>query len=265
MCRALARAIDQSLVGGVDETEILAIDPVEASRFLDFGYRMESAGPHPSPCAMICRMGSSRPNPAYRILSERLLIRCWSPADAGALRESLDASDAHLRPWIPFMKEEPRSLEETVRVLRENRAMFDSDENYRYGVFSPDEKTLFGEVMLLNRVGPGAREIGYWMDLRQSGKGHASEAVAAMVQVAFVLDRVERLEIHCSPENLASVKVAEKLGFVHEATLKARFRNPAGELGDTVIWTMFADGYAGSVASKLELECFDAAGQPLVP
>ena len=56
--------------------------------------------------------------PPYRIETERTLLRCWSPSDAALLRASLDRSDTHLRPWIPFMKDEPRALEETADWLR---------------------------------------------------------------------------------------------------------------------------------------------------
>lgn len=213
---------------------------------------------------MMARMAATAPNPAYRISTDRLLLRCWSPRDAKNLRACLDRSDAHLRPWIPFMKDEPRSLEGTVAFLRENRAMFDRDENYRYAVFDAEETQLLGEVMLLGRAGPDAQEIGYWMDVRHSGKGYCSEAVAAMVKVGFAINQVERLEIHCSPENVASVRVAEKLGFELEATLKDRFRNPAGEISDTMVWSLFAAKYPDSQASARSLECFDAKGAALV-
>lgn len=47
---------------------------------------------------------------AYRIETSRLLMRCWSPSDARQLRTCLDDNDQHLRPWIPFMKDEPRGI-----------------------------------------------------------------------------------------------------------------------------------------------------------
>ena len=47
---------------------------------------------------------------AYRVHTDRLVLRCWSPEDAPALRRALDACDAHLRPMIPFMKDEPQIL-----------------------------------------------------------------------------------------------------------------------------------------------------------
>ncbi len=51
--------------------------------------------------------------PATRIETERLVIRCREESDAPQVRASLDASDAHLRPWVPFMKQEPQSVDGT--------------------------------------------------------------------------------------------------------------------------------------------------------
>jgi len=200
---------------------------------------------------------------AYRIRTERLLQRCWSPADAPRLRESLDASDAHLRPWIPFMKDEPQSLEATVQRLRDHRARFDQDELYRYGVFTPDEETLVGETLLIPRVGPGALEIGYWIDVRQAGNGFATEVAAALVRVAFAVHGVERVEIHCAPENGASAAVPQRLGFRHEATLRRRMRDTTGTPRDLMIWSLLDEELAGSSASSRPLEAFDATGRAL--
>src|ERR1700759_5294954 len=38
--------------------------------------------------------------PPYRIETERLVLRCWNPADAEALKEAVDASIEHLLPWM---------------------------------------------------------------------------------------------------------------------------------------------------------------------
>ncbi len=90
-------------------------------------------------------MESASPTPtAYRIETDRLLMRCWSPADTRILRACLDDNDQHLRPWIPFMKDEPRSLQETTEWLRTIRAGFDLRQNYRYAVFGPSEETFTG-------------------------------------------------------------------------------------------------------------------------
>ena len=79
---------------------------------------------------------------AYRVETGQLVLRCWSPEDAPLMRAALDANDDHLRPMIPFMKDEPRTLQQTAQWLRDIRAAFDLDQNYRYAVFDSSEKKL---------------------------------------------------------------------------------------------------------------------------
>ena len=202
-------------------------------------------------------------NTAYRIETDRLLLRCWSPLDAPQLRATLDANDQHLRPMIPFMKDEPKSLEQTAQWLRGLRALFDLGQNYRYAVFDKDESRLLGENMLLTRPGPGALEIGYWTDKDSIGNGFAAEATCAMIRVAFEIEKVERVEIICSPENTASAAIPAKLGFTHEATLKQRARDTEGVIQDLMVWSLFSQEYPKSAASGLPCQAFDCIGRPI--
>ena len=115
-------------------------------------------------------MPASEKNPvAYRVETERLLIRCWALEDAPEMRALLDESDEFLRPWIPFMTHEPRTLWETTEWIRGMRGDFDRDVNYRYPIFSKKEGTLLGETGLYTRAGPGAREIDRQVGPRSRG------------------------------------------------------------------------------------------------
>ncbi|MGA9575600.1 MAG: GNAT family N-acetyltransferase [Lysobacterales bacterium] len=194
---------------------------------------------------------------AYRVETERLMLRCWSPADAPALRAALDACDTHLRPWIPFMKDEPRTLQQTARWLRGHRAAFDTGTMYRYAVFDSAEKTLLGENMLMARVGPGGLEIGYWTHKAAIGRGIANEATCAMIRVAFDIEKAARVEIICAPENRASALIPARLGFTHEATLKKRVVDTEGVSRDLMVWSLFADDYPSSPAAELVYRAFD--------
>ncbi len=202
---------------------------------------------------------------AYQVETSRLLLRCWSPEDAPALRKALDESDQHLRPWIPFMKDEPRTFEQTVNWVRTHRANFDSDTLHRYGVFEKSTGELLGENMLLNRVGPGGLEVGYWTHVDSGGRGYATEASAAMVRVAFEITKVERVEIHCAPDNGASASIPAKLGFRHEATLKDRAPDTEGEMHDLMLWTLFAEDYPESPACKTEIKAYNCLGNEIFP
>ncbi len=203
-------------------------------------------------------MPLSRRTPPYRIRTERLSIRCWSPADAPALRRALDEADAHLRPWIPWMSQEPRSLEQTAQRLRRERAEFDRDETYRYGIFGHDGAQVLGSTGLFTRAGPGALETGYWLHPQHCGLGYASEVTMAMTRVAFEVAGVDRVEIVCDPENAASVRIPEKLGYTHEATLRRRGLDSEGRIRDLMVWTLFADAYPATPSARIALAAFDA-------
>ena len=200
---------------------------------------------------------------AYRVETQRLVLRCWSPADAPLLRAALDACDTHLRPWIPFMKDEPRSLEQTALWLRGHRAAFDMGTMYRYAVFDRTEQNLLGENMLMARVGPGGLEIGYWTHKDAVGRGIANEATCAMIRVAFDIEKAERVEIMCAPENRASASIPERLGFTHEATLKKRAVDTQGVSRDLMVWSLFAQDYPSSPAAGLAYRAFDCMGEAI--
>lgn len=200
---------------------------------------------------------------AYRIETQRLVLRCWSPADAPVLRAALDTCDAHLRPMIPFMKDEPRSLQQTAQWLRGHRAAFDLGQMYRYAVFDAEEKNLLGENMLLARVGPGGLEIGYWTHKDAIGRGFATEATSAMIRVAFEIEKINRVEIMCAPENTASATIPARLGFTHEATLKNRTLDTEGVSRDLMVWSLFAAAYPSSPAASNTFRAFDCMGEAI--
>jgi RimJ/RimL family protein N-acetyltransferase len=202
--------------------------------------------------------------PAYRIETRRLVVRCWTLADAPLLKAAIDASLDHLRPWMPWSQDHPQEVEDLLELLRGWRARFDLDEDYVYGIFDPGESQVLGGTGLHTRAGAHALEIGYWIHADYINRGLATEAAAALTRVAFEVNQVQRVEIHHDPGNLASAAVPRKLGFVHEATLRQRTRGPDGEPRDAAIWTLLASEYPASPAAQAGIAAFDALGRRLL-
>jgi RimJ/RimL family protein N-acetyltransferase len=161
---------------------------------------------------------------------------------------------------MPWAQDEPQDFRDRVGWLRRARGKFDLDRDFVYGIFTPDESQVLGGTGL-TRVGEGAREIGYWIHQDYINQGLATETAAALTKVAFEVDEVNRVEIHCDPQNVRSAAIPRKLGFMHEATLRQRVAGVDGERRDTMIWTLFADKYPTSPAASAEIEAFDAIGQ----
>jgi RimJ/RimL family protein N-acetyltransferase len=199
--------------------------------------------------------------PPYFIRTERFVIRCWNPHDAGMLREAIDSSLEHIRPWMSWTKREPEPLEETVERLRQFRAKFDLDESFVYGVFSADESEVIGGTSLGRIAADEAFVIGYWIRESRIRQGLATEITAALTRVAFELCGVDRVEIQVMPTNTASRKIPPKLGYVEEATLRRRLRDGEGELQDGIVFTMLAEEFPLSPCAGVSIEAYDASGE----
>ncbi|MFN3241330.1 MAG: GNAT family N-acetyltransferase [Planctomycetota bacterium] len=172
-------------------------------------------------------------NVPEEVRTDRLVLSRWRAADATELRALLDRCDAHLRPWIPFMQDEPRSLEGTREKLIEIGASFDAGEHFRFALRERATEALVGETMLIGRGGPGAIEAGYWLDQRHCGKGYASEATAALLPLAFETLARQRVLVRCDVRNEPSLRVAARLGGVAIDTEQLE------ENGETVVLRVF--------------------------
>ncbi len=203
------------------------------------------------------------PGPAYRIITPRLVIRCPEPTDAVALDTAVRESRDHLLPWRLWAAEEA-SLQERIDYLRKTRGEFDLNIEFGYLIFTTSETLLLGGTGLHTRLGAVAREIGYWIHKDHINQGYATEVAAALTRVAFEVDHVKRVEIHCDPTNLRSAAVPRKLGFIHEATLHNRVEIVNGGLRDTMIWSLFEENYPGSPSSRIEIQAFDASGRRII-
>jgi len=209
-------------------------------------------------------MSNSIPGPAYRIHTARLVIRCYNPDDAPLLKAAIDASLDHLRPWMPWAVNEPEELQKKVERLCLFRGRFDLGQDFVYGIFNRDESQVVGGTGLHTQLGEGVREIGYWIHADWINQGIATEASAALTRVAFEIDHVARVEIHCDPANARSAAVPRKLGYKHEATLRQHTHLPDGKFRDAMIWMLLASEFPDSPSARAEIEAFDVLGRQIL-
>lgn len=199
---------------------------------------------------------------AFRLETRRLVARCWAAGDAEDFRSLLDRNDRHLRPFIPWMRDEPMSLAATRERLQAYARRFANAEDFRYALLDHREQ-LVGELMMSTRGGADAREIGYLVDRDHTGRGIATEAAAMAIRAAFIDPGVDRVELHCAPENVASVGIAKRLGFQLQQEIPRHSQDSEGEWRDSQVWVLEkAPLPAGFPAA--ELRAFDHAGRELL-
>lgn len=179
----------------------------------------------------------------YRIETSRFTLRCWEPADAPLVKQAVDSSLQSLKKWLGWAENEPSTLEQHVELRRRFRSLFDADQEYIFGIFSPDGGHVLGSSGLHPRLGPDALEIGYWIASDYQNQGLATEVARVLTDVAFLRPEIDRVEIHVHPGNGASARVPEKLGYTLEAVLRRRMRDIPGhgptDPQDMLLWSMF--------------------------
>jgi RimJ/RimL family protein N-acetyltransferase len=198
--------------------------------------------------------------PPYRIETERFVIRCYDPPDAPLLKEAIDSSLDHLRPWMPWARDEPQPLEQKVELLRTFRGQFDLGTNFAYGVFEPDESRQLGGAGLHPRGGEGSLEIGYFIRADAIGRGLATEVAAVLTRVGFERCGLARVDIQVDPANDRSVRIPRKLGFVEEGRLRRRLdpHDEGGPRRDSLMFTMLAEELAASRCMQYRYRAYDA-------
>lgn len=89
----------------------------------------------------------------------------------------------------------------------------------RYYIFQKDDPdTIIGSVNFSNIMyGPFSRAtIGYKLDKQYHGFGYATEACETAIKIIFSNYKIHRIEARIAPENLPSIKLIERIGFLYE-------------------------------------------------
>ena len=181
-------------------------------------------------------------------LSEgRIGLRPLRLRDASSWREVRRANADWLRPWeatLPLGEHDaPSSFASMVRRVRAEA---------REGRTLPWVITLDGQLVGQVTVGGISRGsllggyIGYWIDSRVAGQGITPTAVAMACDHCFEVLGLHRIEINIRPENAASLRVVEKLGFRPEG-LRQRYLHIDGQWRDHLSFALCVDDMPGGV------------------
>ncbi len=89
-------------------------------------------------------------------------------------------------------------------------------------------------------------QVGYWVDRRVAGRGVTPTAVAMAVDHCFFTLGMHRIEVNIRPENRASLRVVEKLGFRPEG-LRRRYLHIDGAWRDHATFALTVDEVPGGL------------------
>ena len=193
------------------------------------------------------------------------MIRCYDPKDAPLLLDAITVSLDHLRPWMPWTKDEPTTIAEKVNLLRRFRGQFDLGEDYVFGIFNKSETKVLGSSGLHTRAGEFTRELRSWIHVDHINQGLAAETVRSLTKIGFEIENLLRIDIHCSTDNHRSQRIPGKLGYNLRQPAEQQEGSVRPDLPGKMVWTMSKEQYEKTpIIRDMQLKAFDILGKEIV-
>ena len=156
--------------------------------------------------------------PALPIRTERLVLRPLTEADIDALHAF--RGDPERCTYLPFDPQTPDFIRERLSGVMGSTALDTEHAAIVVGAERIEDGRLIGDLMLFHyEAEHGSVEAGWVFRRDISGQGYATEAVSALFTTAFRELGIRRITARIEELNVASARLADRLGMRLEARL----------------------------------------------
>lgn len=180
--------------------------------------------------------------PVLPIRTERLVLRAAVPADLSALL-SYYGDPLVVRHLLHDVLDEALAAEklEKFRANIAPRAVGDT-----LSVVIEHDGEVIGDVMLRLTAGdpPSVAEIGWVLNPASAGRGFATEAATAMIDLGFTHLGLHRIFAQLDARNTSSARLCERLGMTREAHFRKDFWTK-GEWTDSLHYGLLREEWQG--------------------
>ncbi len=181
------------------------------------------------------------------IQTKRLLLRPLTLADAEAFFRYRSLPEI-----CRFQSFQPKTRAEIEAFLRasENTPQ-DAPGTWRQLAVCLHSGTLIGDIGV-HTLDDCQLELGYTLAPEHQRKGYATEAVLAILRQAFSVWNKHRVIASVDPENRASIRLLERLGFVPEARFRKSYRIN-GTWSDDCVYALLCEDWAALDRPRVEI------------
>jgi RimJ/RimL family protein N-acetyltransferase len=162
-----------------------------------------------------------------------VVLRCWRLEDVDAVAAA--CRDPEIPRWIPWIPV-PYSREHAETYVQQ--CLEAGDDRYPFAIADAATGGAVGSIDLRLNTHFYRGHVGYWVAAPARGRGVCTAALRVLSGWALQEFELQRLELITDPENLASQRVAEKVGYRREGVLRAHLRHPDGRIRDSVMFSL---------------------------
>jgi [ribosomal protein S5]-alanine N-acetyltransferase len=188
---------------------------------------------------------------SLRLTHGPVTLRTIRTSDARDWKEIRSRNQQWLRQW-----EATRPPEDPVRGVSFRAMVRDLRRQAKEGRCLPFallvDGVFAGQVTVSNIVGGSAQfaNVGYWIDERHAGHGYMPIAVALACDHCWFGLGLHRIEVAIRPENTASLRVVEKLGFT-EVGYAPKYLHINGDWRDHRLFALTVEEVPGGLMRRL--------------
>lgn len=151
-------------------------------------------------------------------VDDEIELKLLELQDAESLFKRIDENREYLRKWLPWL-DSNREENDTKQFIEWSRKQFVDGTDIVAAIWY--QQSIVGTVGLHGIVSPGgSASIGYWISEEFQGRLIVTRAVRALIDHAFGVLELHRIEIRCAPENTRSHGIPNTLGFTREGILR---------------------------------------------
>jgi ribosomal-protein-serine acetyltransferase len=151
-------------------------------------------------------------------------LRPYRAEDADSHFEAAIESVVAASPWLPWCHA-AYTRADSVQWIASREEAWRSDSDYSFVILDHATGAFLGGCALnrIDRVNLRAN-LGYWVRTGRTGRGFATAAARLLARFGFEALGLKRIEIFAAAGNLASQRVARRLGALQECVARNRFR-----------------------------------------
>ncbi|MCI4668160.1 MAG: GNAT family N-acetyltransferase [Bacteroidia bacterium] len=168
------------------------------------------------------------------IETERLILKTPTWADAPDIfRYASNPEVAHFLSWRAH-----KTVDDSYRFIAEVEKKMAEGSLIEFGIYPKELDHIIGTIGVMPHM-PRV-EIGYVIDKPYWGRGYVTEAMKAIIEFAWTLENIYRIEAKADEVNIGSWRVMEKCGLKRDAMLKSYIYDERNEVPvrNMVIYSM---------------------------
>ena len=172
----------------------------------------------------------------------RLALRVYGRIDAPPLLALVNENREQLRRNFAPMARDIQRPTDAIDFIDECSGRWANGKEFIYGIWHKPSEELVGQIKVKGVAWDiPAAELSYFIGASSQRRGFAAEAISIVARTAIDRLNFKRICLRIIASNVASLQLAEKLGFQREGLHRNEFRCGLDELHDVFHYSLIAD------------------------